>query len=117
MGKFASKRPPAIGTFAVTPDIGIRLLTRPLGQPREATMSTSALFLNSSEAASRLGVSVKALQLYEQRGLITPVRTEVGYRAYGPDEMSCAAEIVSLRASAVNAGEILQRLAGAKVQH
>ena len=61
-------------------------------------MSSSAPFLNSAEAASQLGVSVKALRLYEQRGLITPVRSEAGYRAYGPDEMSRAAGIVSLRA-------------------
>jgi DNA-binding transcriptional MerR regulator len=64
----------------------------------EAIMSSSAQFLNSSEAASRLGVSAKALRLYEQRGLITPIRTEAGWRAYGPSEMSRAAEIASLRA-------------------
>jgi DNA-binding transcriptional MerR regulator len=57
-----------------------------------------AAFLNASEAARRLGVSVKALRLYEQRGLITPARTASGWRAYGPDEMRRAAEIVALRA-------------------
>jgi hypothetical protein len=31
-------------------------------------MDSSAQFLNASEAASRLGVSAKALRLYEQRG-------------------------------------------------
>jgi DNA-binding transcriptional MerR regulator len=30
--------------------------------------------LNSSEAAKRLGVSAKALRIYEQRGLIAPLR-------------------------------------------
>ena len=73
-------------------------------------MSAFARFLSSSEAASRLGVSVKALRLYEQRGLITPVRSEAGWRAYGPDEMSRAAEIVSLRAlgfSLVQIGRVL----------
>ena len=43
--------------------------------------------LSASEAAERLGVSTKALRLYEQRGLVTPRRTAAGYRAYGPDEM------------------------------
>lgn len=38
-------------------------------------MSSSAQFLNPSEAAKRLGVSAKALRIYEQRGLIAPMRT------------------------------------------
>jgi hypothetical protein len=57
---------------------------------QEAIVSLSAQFLNSSDAASRLGVSVKALRLYELRGLITPISTEAGWRSYGPDEMSSA---------------------------
>jgi MerR family regulatory protein len=39
-------------------------------------VSSSAQFLNPSEAARRLGVSAKALRLYEQRGLITPIRRQ-----------------------------------------
>ncbi len=61
-------------------------------------MRSSAPYLNPSEAARRLGVSAKALRLYEQRGLLEPVRTSAGWRAYGPDEMARAAEIVGLRA-------------------
>lgn len=61
-------------------------------------MSSSAQFLNPSAAARRLGVSAKALRLYEQHGLITPSRTAAGWRVYGPDEMARAGEIVILRA-------------------
>ena len=60
-------------------------------------MSASAQFLSPSEAARRLGVSIKALRVYEQRGLIAPVRSAAGWRAYGPDEMERATEIVALR--------------------
>lgn len=60
-------------------------------------MSSPGEFLNPSDAAKKLGVSAKALRIYEQRGLITPIRTAVGWRAYGSDEMSRAAEIVALR--------------------
>lgn len=60
-------------------------------------MSHSKQFLCPSEAAKRLGVSTKALRLYEQRGLLVPVRTEAGWRTYGPAEMAQAAEIVALR--------------------
>jgi DNA-binding transcriptional MerR regulator len=75
-------------------------------------MSPSVQFLNASEAASRLGVSTKALRLYEQRGLITPTRTAAGYRAYGPDEMSRAAEIAALRALGFSLAQVARVLKG-----
>lgn len=87
-------------------------------------MSSSAQFLNPSEAARRLGVSAKALRLYEQRGLLTPGRTAAGWRAYGPAEMARGAEIVALRAlglSLAQAGRVLggdaQALAPALAAH
>lgn len=61
-------------------------------------MPSSVRFLNPAEAARRLGVSTKALRLYEQRGLVAPQRTAVGWRAYGPGEMARAGQIVALRA-------------------
>lgn len=75
-------------------------------------MSASAQFLNPSEAARRLGVSTKALRLYEQRGLVTPVRTAAGWRAYGPREMTRAAEIVALRALGLSLAQVARVLAG-----
>jgi DNA-binding transcriptional MerR regulator len=75
-------------------------------------MGLSAQFLNASEAASRLGVSVKALRLYEQRGLIAPLRTQAGWRAYGPSEMGRAAEIVSLRALGFSLTQVARVLHG-----
>jgi DNA-binding transcriptional MerR regulator len=75
-------------------------------------MGSSAQFLSSSEAASRLGVSVKALRLYEQRGLINPVRTEAGWRAYGPCDMSRAAEIASLRGLGLSLAQVARVLRG-----
>ena len=75
-------------------------------------MSSSAQFLNPSEAARRLGVSAKALRLYEQRGLVAPVRTAAGWRAYGPDEMARAAEIAALRALGLSLAQVARVLAG-----
>jgi DNA-binding transcriptional MerR regulator len=69
-------------------------------------MSASARFLSPAAAAHRLGVSAKALRLYEQHGLITPGRTAAGWRAYGPGEMSRAAEIVTLRALGLSLSQI-----------
>ena len=73
-------------------------------------MSSSAPFLNSSAAARRLGVSAKALRLYEQHGLITPGRTAAGWRAYGPGEMARAAEIVTLRALGLSLAQVARVL-------
>lgn len=75
-------------------------------------MRCSTPFLSASEAAKRLGVSTKALRLYEQRGLVTPARTVSGYRTYGPDEMTRAAEIVALRALGLSLAQVAQVLEG-----
>lgn len=75
-------------------------------------MSSSAPCLNASEAAKRLGVSIKALRLYEQQGLVTPGRTAAGYRMYGPDDMVRAAEVVTLRALGLSLAEVARVLDG-----
>jgi DNA-binding transcriptional MerR regulator len=75
-------------------------------------VSSSAQFLNPSEAARRLGVSVKALRLYEQRGLIAPVRTAAGWRTYGPDEMVRVAEIAALRELGLSLSQVKRVFGG-----
>ena len=75
-------------------------------------MRASDCFLNPAEAARRLGVSAKALRLYEQRDLVTPLRTAAGWRAYGPDQMARAAEIVALRGLGLSLARIAQVLNG-----
>jgi DNA-binding transcriptional MerR regulator len=74
-------------------------------------VSSSAQFLNPSAAAQRLGVSAKALRLYEQHGLLTPGRTAAGWRAYGADEMTRATEIIALRALGLSLSQITRVLA------
>jgi DNA-binding transcriptional MerR regulator len=75
-------------------------------------VSPSAQFLSASEAATRLGVSVKALRLYEQRGLIAPARTSAGWRAYGPNEMARVAEIAALRELGLSLSQVGRVLGG-----
>ncbi len=75
-------------------------------------MNSSAQFLNPAEAARRLGVSVKALRLYEQRGLIAPARTAAGWRAYGPNEMARVAEIAALRELGLSLSQVARVLGG-----
>jgi DNA-binding transcriptional MerR regulator len=75
-------------------------------------VSSSAQFLGPSEAARRLGVSAKALRLYEQRGLVAPGRTAAGWRAYGPDEMTRAAEVAALRVLGLSLAQVARVLKG-----
>lgn len=69
-------------------------------------------FLNASEAAARLGISPKALRLYEQRGLLTPARSDAGWRAYGPDQMKRAADIAGLRGLGFSLAQVARVLNG-----
>lgn len=73
-------------------------------------MKPPAEFLSPSDAARKLGTSAKALRLYEQHGLIAPVRSAAGWRAYGPEEMRRAAEIVALRALGFSMAQIARVL-------
>jgi DNA-binding transcriptional MerR regulator len=68
--------------------------------------------LSASQAAARLGVSGKALRLYEQHGLLAPGRTRAGWRAYAPAEMARAAEIVALRALGLSLAQVGRVLGG-----
>ena len=69
-------------------------------------MSRSAAFLSPTDASRELGVSAKALRLYEERGLLCPSRTQAGWRAYGPAEMTRAREIVALRALGLSLAQV-----------
>ncbi len=83
-----------------------------ISNPTRPIVNASAPLLNPSEAAKRLSVSAKTLRLYEQRGLITPPRTEAGWRAYGPDDMARAGEIVTLRRLGLNLVQVARVLDG-----
>jgi len=69
-------------------------------------------FLNPSDAARRLGISVKALRLYEQRGLLAPVRSAAGWRVYGPEDLDRASEIMALRGLGFSLAQVARILKG-----
>jgi DNA-binding transcriptional MerR regulator len=75
-------------------------------------VTVAAQFLSPSDAARRLGVSAKALRIYEARGLLTPIRTAAGWRAYGSAEMARAAEIIAMRALGLSLAEVARVFAG-----
>jgi DNA-binding transcriptional MerR regulator len=62
------------------------------GQPR---------FFSPAETARRLGVSTKALRLYETLGLVQPLRTSTGWRTYGPHQMARLHQVLALKSLGV----------------
>ena len=44
-----------------------------------------------------MGVSVKALRVYEAQGLVEPVRTGTGWRAYGPEQVARLHQVLALK--------------------
>jgi DNA-binding transcriptional MerR regulator len=53
--------------------------------------------LSPADVARQLGVSAKALRLYESRGLLKPLRSEAGWRTYGADEIARLHRILALK--------------------
>ncbi len=72
----------------------------------------AARHLSPTEAAKKLGVSAKALRVYERHGLIKPVRGANGYRAYGPAEMARLHQVLALKALGLSLSKISGLLAG-----
>jgi DNA-binding transcriptional MerR regulator len=49
------------------------------------------------ETARRLGVTTKALRVYEREGLVDPHRAEAGWRLYGPAQVARLHQVIVLR--------------------
>lgn len=69
-------------------------------------------FLSPSETSRRLGVSVRALRLYERRGLVTPQRTSTGWRVYGPDQIARLHQVLALKGLGLPLTGIAELIAG-----
>lgn len=68
--------------------------------------------LSSAEAAKRVGVTAKALRLYEERGLISPMRNRAGWRCYGSAQISRLHQIIALKRLGLSLADIAELLKG-----
>src|SRR3954470_19554934 len=76
-------------------------------------MTLRPMNLSPTETARRFGVSIKALRLYESRGLLAPLRSGAGWRTYGPDQIARLHQILTLKRLGLSLASIGQLLASA----
>jgi DNA-binding transcriptional MerR regulator len=69
-------------------------------------------WLTAAECANRIGLTARALRLYEQHGLINPRRTEKNWRLYGAGEIARLNEILALKRLGLSLSSITRLLAG-----
>jgi DNA-binding transcriptional MerR regulator len=62
--------------------------------------------LSTAECARRAGLTVRALRVYERRGLLKPGRSGKGWRLYGPAELQRLNVIVTLKAFGLSLAQI-----------
>jgi DNA-binding transcriptional MerR regulator len=75
-------------------------------------LATSEKHLSTAETAQALGVTPRALRLYERRGLVTPARTQAGWRVYGPEALARLHQILTLKRFGLSLAAIGELLAG-----
>jgi MerR family transcriptional regulator, thiopeptide resistance regulator len=73
--------------------------------------------LSPAETAKRFGISIKALRLYEQYGLLKPLRaangsTGTAWRVYGSDQLARLHQILALKRLGLSLGQIRELLGG-----
>ena len=75
-------------------------------------MDPSIRSFTPAQASVALGVSAKALRVYEQHGLLHPGRTRTGWRTYDAKAMARGAEIVAWRGLGFGLAEVARILNG-----
>ena len=68
--------------------------------------------LTAAECAQRTGLTVRSLRLYEQYGLLAPIRTGKNWRLYGERELARLNEVLALKQLGLSLGAMARLLAG-----
>ncbi|WP_075214885.1 MerR family transcriptional regulator [Mongoliimonas terrestris] len=69
-------------------------------------------WLTAAQCARRIGLTVRALRVYEKAGLVRPRRTGKNWRLYGADEIARLNEILTLKRLGLSLNQIARLLAG-----
>ena len=71
-----------------------------------ATEGLGTQLIGPAEAARRLGISIKALKLYERRGLVRPMRTQKGWRLYRVADIDRVSQALAFKAMGFGLSQI-----------
>lgn len=74
-------------------------------------MDSQPRFFSPAETARRFNVSTKTLRFYEALGLLKPLRTNTGWRTYGPAQMSRLHQVLALKSLGLPLKRIRELLA------
>jgi DNA-binding transcriptional MerR regulator len=69
-------------------------------------------YRTAAETARRLGLTVRALRVYERHGLVRPGRSAAGWRLYGPVEVARLHQVVALKRLGMTLAQIAAVLTG-----
>lgn len=73
---------------------------------------SAPVYLSPAETAKALGVTPRALRVYEQRDLVSPLRTAAGWRAYGPDALARLHQVLALKRLGLRLANIAVMVSG-----
>jgi DNA-binding transcriptional MerR regulator len=75
------------------------------------TRAKEPVWMGAAECARRTGLTVRTLRIYERHELIEPMRSDKGWRRYGPKELQRLNVIVTLKAFGMTLEQIRTQLA------
>lgn len=75
-------------------------------------MAKAGPYLRCAAVARRLGVSAKALRVYEAHGLVKAERTAAGWRVYSPEQISRLHQVIALKGFGFPLSRIAALLSG-----
>ncbi|TXI08806.1 MAG: MerR family transcriptional regulator [Rhizobium sp.] len=73
-------------------------------------LAHNGILITALECAEHTGITIRALRLYEQHGLIAPRRTSKQWRLYGRNEITRLNEIIALKALGLSLRDIAKLL-------
>lgn len=76
------------------------------------TLADPDRHLSPAETSRCLGVTVKAVRLYESRGLVRPMRMSNGWRAYGPEAVVRLHQVLALKRLGLSLKRTVRLLSG-----
>lgn len=68
--------------------------------------------MTAAQCARRIGITVRALRVYEEYGLLSPIRSAKNWRFYGARELTRLSEILALKTMGFNLSQITEMISG-----